>query len=95
MTMASTFDDSARPRSLPGLGEQVIDGEAVIVNAQGGEILVLNQCGALIWQLLDGDHDVASIVSSIQDEFEVDAETAGRDVRDFLAALSERGALAG
>lgn len=93
--MSTSFEDSSRPRSRPGLGEQIIDGEAVIVNAQGGEILVLNECGAFIWQRLDGESDVASLVSAVQEEFEVDAATAAADVRAFLEALSERNALEG
>ena len=92
--MSPTFDDSARPRSRPGLGEQLIDGEAVIVNAHGGEILVLNECGAFLWQRLDGEHDVAALIGAVQEEFEVDEPTAAGDVREFLSALAERGALA-
>ena len=63
------------------------------MNAQGGEILVLNECGAFVWQRLDGETDVASLVSAVQREFEIDAETAAADVREFLQALSERNAL--
>jgi len=92
--MSTSFDDAARPRSLPGLGEQHIDGEAVIVNAQGGEILVLNECGALIWTLLDGDHPVSSIVEKVREAFDVDESTAVADVREFLGALAARSALA-
>jgi hypothetical protein len=92
--MSTSFDDAAQPRSLPGLGEQLIDGEAVIVNAQGGEILVLNECGALIWQLLDGRHSVSAIVERVREAFDVEEGTAAADVREFLSTLSERGALA-
>ena len=93
--MSTSFDDAAQPRSLPGLGEQLIDGEAVIVNAQGGEILVLNEAGALIWQLLDGEHSVATLVAAVQEAFEVEESTAAADVREFLTTLADRGALAG
>ena len=92
--MTTSFDDAAQPRSLPGLGEQLIDGEAVIVNAQGGEILVLNECGALIWQLLDGEHAISAIVEKVQEAFEVEQATAAADVREFLSTLAERRALA-
>ena len=92
--MSTSFDDAARPRSLPGLGEQLIDGEAVIVNAQGGEILVLNECGALIWQLLDGEHAVSAIVEKVREAFDVEETMAAADVREFLGTLVERRALA-
>jgi GeoRSP system PqqD family protein len=84
---------SWRPKSRDGLAERVIDGEAVIVNAHGGEILVLNEVGAEIWHLLDGQHDVDAIVAHVLASFEVDEGTARADVREFLDSLATRGAL--
>ena len=87
--------DDSRPKAKPGLAERIIDGEALIVNAEGGEILVLNECGALVWQLLDGSHAVGDIVKRVSDEFEVGEDEARTDVLDFLGQLRERGALDG
>ena len=89
-----SWDDAALPRTRPGLAERIIDGEALIVNAEGGEILVLNEVGAFVWTLLDGRHDVASIVAAVLQEFDVDPATARSDVHSFLSALSQRNALA-
>src|SRR5204863_7607296 len=52
--------DSYLPRTRPDLAERIIDGEALIVNAHRGEIVVLNEAGAFLWPLLDGTHDVRS-----------------------------------
>lgn len=91
----SAHHDDSRPRAKPGLAERIIDGEALIVNAEGGEILVLNETGSLVWQLLDGSHDVASIVARVVDEFDVEESAARTDVVAFLRALEARGALDG
>ena len=89
----NAWQDATCPRSREGLAERIIDGEALIVNAEGGEILVLNATGAFVWQLLDGAHDVAAITAGVEREFEVDHATARGDLEAFLSHLAERGAL--
>ncbi|MEM7249120.1 MAG: PqqD family protein [Acidobacteriota bacterium] len=91
----TAFDDTHRPKALDGLAHQEVEGQAVIVNAHGGEILVLNEAGALLWTLLDGEHDVASLRSRLLEEFDVDEAQASADVAEFLGSLKERGALEG
>lgn len=85
--------DTSRPKARPGIAERIIDGEALLVNAEGGEILVLNECGALVWQLCDGAHDVPSLVAAVCGRHEVEPETATADVVAFLEELRRRGAL--
>lgn len=83
-----------KPRTRPDLAERLIDGEALIVNAERGEIVVLNATGAFLWPLLDGTRDVATLVTLTCDEFDVDPAIARADVEIFLSSLDERGALA-
>jgi hypothetical protein len=87
------ISDTYRPRPRSGLAERIIDGEALLVNAEGGEILVLNECGAFLWQRLDGERTVAQLVEATCEEYEVDEPQARRDVQAFLEALRARGAL--
>ena len=89
----STRPDTAKPRTRPNLAERIIDGEALIVNAEAGEIVVLNETGAFIWPLLDGTNDLAAIVRRVCDHFDVEAGSARADVDAFLDALALRGAL--
>ena len=90
-----TVPDDFRPVARQGLGERIVDGELLLVNAEGGEILVLNECGVLIWQQLDGEHDVAALVGRVAETFDVDEPTARGDVEEFLASLAARGILEG
>jgi hypothetical protein len=89
-----SWDDAATPRTRPGLAERIIDGEALIVNAEGGEILVLNEVGAFLWTRLDGRHPVSELVDDLLGEFDVDPATARNDVEAFLTSLQQRNALA-
>ncbi len=66
---------------------RIIDGEAVIVLPEIGEIKVLNAVGSRIWDLLDGHRTVAEIAGTIHQEFEVAAEQAQQDVIEFIGEL--------
>ena len=85
--------DGQKPRTRPQLAERIIDGEALIVNADRGEIVVLNQAGAFIWPLLDGTNDLATITNRVCEHFEIDELTARADVESFLDSLDARDAL--
>lgn len=91
--MTERWTDDAKPKTRAGIGEQVIDGEAVLVNARGGEILVLNETGSMVWSLLDGERSVAEVLRRVQDAFDVEPEVLRQDVHAFLSALREHDAL--
>ena len=58
-------------------------------------IFTLNEVGARIWDLLDGERSVADIATVIVDEYAVDQETAAQDVAEFLDQLESIGAVKG
>jgi hypothetical protein len=66
---------------------RVIDNEAVLVLAQSGEVQVLNEVGARIWELIDGTRTVAQIAQTIADEYDVALEQAQTDVSEFIMRL--------
>jgi hypothetical protein len=65
----------------------------VIVLADSGEVLVLNALGTRIVDLIDGKRSVNEIARLIEEEYDVTAEIARRDLDEFLRTLSEAGAL--
>lgn len=86
---------TAKPRRHVDAVFKLVDGEAlIVVPGDTAEHLVLNEVGARVWELLDGDHDLDSIRSSITDEFEVEEQEAGRDLVELLEDLNKHGALA-
>ena len=89
------MNSTSRPRRHADAVFKLVDGEAlIVVPGSTAEHLVLNDTGARIWELLDGEHDLDSIRSTITDEFEVGEQEAGRDLAELLADLNEHGALA-
>ena len=71
-----------------------IAGEAVLVptgeatqNFNG--MITLNEVAAYIWKNLDEAGTEEKLLSMILEEFEVDQETAERDIKGFLGALLE------
>lgn len=72
---------------------QNIDGETVLLNIEGKELMGLNEVGAHIWDLADGSRSVGQIVESVASRFEISTGTATADVQAFLSDLIAAGAL--
>jgi hypothetical protein len=68
-----------------------LEGEAVILNLADGVYYGLDSVGARVWELLREPRTVGSLVAAITAEFEVDADTASRDLARLLADLAARG----
>ena len=73
-----------------------IAGEVILVptgaaTQQFNGMITLNEVAAFIWKNLDESESREILVDKIMDEFEVDRETATRDVIGFVSAFYERG----
>ena len=77
-----------RKRDIPW---RIIEGEAIVVEVDKGEIIHLNEAGAEIWNVLDGKKTVSDIIKHIRSEFEVREEVAERDTLEFLGQLIDMG----
>lgn len=81
------------PQPAPGVVGRLVDDEAVLVLPERGQVKVVNQVGARIWELLDGRRSVREIAAQICAEYQVDLSQAEADTLEFLAALEARGAV--
>ncbi|HKP88149.1 MAG TPA: PqqD family protein [Blastocatellia bacterium] len=72
---------------------QKVDGSAVIVLADSGEVLVFNETGTRILEMIDGKRNVSEVASLIESEYEVSAEEARQDLEAFLQTLVAANAL--
>lgn len=65
------------------------------VHAQNHEaVYSLNETGAFVWTILDGKHDVQTIVSNIIDKFKIVStrkENVTTDVKELLDDLASAG----
>ncbi len=86
-------DPEAVPRKNDRIAARVIDGRAVIVVLDQRHLHTLNEVGTRVFDLCDGRLPVHAIAAQIVQEFEVEPETALRDVQRFVRELSFAGAL--
>ncbi|MBI4787235.1 MAG: PqqD family protein [Chloroflexi bacterium] len=87
------MDLNSYPIPHPQVAARVVDGSAVVVLADSGEVNVLNAVGTRIWELADGSRSVREIADAIHAEFDVSAQDALRDAETFLEVLLEAKAL--
>lgn len=78
------------PREIAGEYLLVPTGAA---SAQLNGLITLNELGYFIFQTLQSEQSIDSLVSAITAEYDVDADTARADALEFLAQLRAVGAL--
>jgi pyrroloquinoline quinone biosynthesis protein D len=83
---------SATPKRNERVAARVVEGKALIVVIDQKQLHTLNEVGTRVWELCDG-RSVDAIADAVVDEFEVDKQTAMRDVQRFVDELRALGAL--
>lgn len=82
----------------PNIVSRSIAGETILVPIRKsvGEmdsLYTLNETGARIWELIDGQRTLAEVGEQVLAEFDVQADQAQGDLLELVEALLERGAL--
>ena len=76
------------------IASRLLGGEMMIMSAVDSTFFTLNPVATVVWQAADGRTPLSEIVTDhICAEFEVDPETAHRDVEHFVEELSRHGIL--
>jgi len=71
----------------------IIDGKAIISLPCENAIYTLDPVGTRIWDLADGSLKIKRIVDIICKEFDVDRDTAIKDIMEFIENLSKQNIL--
>ena len=87
-----TLDPRTTIRQAERIASRVIEGRAVVIVLDEQRLHTLNEVGTRVWELADG-RSIASIVSEIVEDFDVDHDTALADTRQFVDELRTLGAL--
>lgn len=74
--------------------DKLLEHEAILVLTKRAQIKVINEVGALIWQLADGTRTIAQIANQVCQEYNVVPDQALTDTQEFIKELVEREALA-
>jgi len=81
-------DDSFRINT-PGVINEIIDGEAVIVNLETGIYYSIDKIGALIWSFIENEMPVGQIIETIAARCNGSHEAIGNGVNHLVAQLRE------
>lgn len=87
------MDYTRYPVLHPQVATRVVDGEALIVLADSGQVNVLNPVGTRMWELMDGTKNVQQIADAICEEFDVTEDEAKRDLEEFVQQLIQANAI--
>jgi hypothetical protein len=91
MTDKNTTKYIARSSAI---ASRLLGGEMMVMSAADSTFFTLNPVATAVWQAADGVTPLSEIVAGpICGEFEVDPETAYRDVERFVEELSHYGIL--
>ena len=66
---------------------RLIEGEAVLIDSEEGELIRLNEVGAEIWKLIDGQRTLGDLIEHLVASFEVSERRARKDVQRFVRRL--------
>jgi len=76
----------------PGVVYEVVDGQAVLVDPEGVELVTLNAVGTLVWEELDGEREAAELAAMLVERLEgVTLPELERDITEFLAEVDAVG----
>ncbi|MBR5011148.1 MAG: PqqD family protein [Clostridia bacterium] len=75
-----------------------VAGENLIVPVGGNNInfnsaMTLNETGAFLWQLLTADTTRDALIDAMTKEYDIDADTAAKDIDIFITSLKEHSIL--
>lgn len=76
----------------PFVKYETVDGQAVLVDPEGRELLTLNEVGTLVWEAIDGTRDEGQLVALLAHRFpEVERSQIETDVGTFIVELRSSG----
>ena len=78
------------PHKSDSYCERRLGEETIFLSPKGDEIHSLDEVGTFIWEQIDGQVDIATVLDRICDEYDVPREQANADLMEFVRELSER-----
>jgi coenzyme PQQ biosynthesis protein PqqD len=78
---------AARVCRQEGVLAQEAQGQTVLLRLEDGGYYALDEVGATVWELCDGQRSVGEIVAALCEDFDAPADTVQADVLEFIADL--------
>jgi hypothetical protein len=74
----------------PDTVSRIIEKEAVIILPAHGQVKVINEVGARLWEMADGTRTIADMVDILCEEYAVIREQAEEDALEFIQRMIEK-----
>lgn len=86
------FESNARPKRAENVRTRKQDGEEAVFNILTADYFILNETGAFIWGLCDGNHTIAEIVEKMKEQFEdlPPEEKVMEEIHNLIKKLQEK-----
>ena len=90
-------ETTAIPRKNPASSSRTIDGQAVIALSDQAQIMILNEVGTRVWNLIDGRRNFEELVALVtgqivdSNEYEAVPSDLSADIEQFLEDIAARG----
>jgi pyrroloquinoline quinone biosynthesis protein D len=78
---------AGRLRRQDGVLMQEAQGQTVLLRLDDGGYYALDEVGALIWELCDGQRSLGDVVAALCAEFDAPEATVAADVLEFVGEL--------
>jgi hypothetical protein len=75
------------------IAHRIIEGQAYIINSKTSTLHELDETGTFIWKLLEKGKAPREIAESLAANYDVSAEQALKDTKEFLSELEAKGVL--
>jgi pyrroloquinoline quinone biosynthesis protein D len=89
--MTTAIDSTAAFRRCRDARYRNVAGEGLVVRQSVGEVLVLNDVGTRVLDLLEAGAAIGAVVDALSLEYEVDRAVLEQDVAAYLAELLDAG----
>ena len=83
-----------QPRRSDGVLAQEAQGQTVLLRLDDGSYYALDDVGARVWELCDGQRSLEEIVAVMREEFAAPTEEIAADVQEFVEELRREQLLA-
>jgi hypothetical protein len=68
--------------------------EIMMMSAEKGNYLGVNEVGARIWELIETPNDIDTVCAALQREFVIESDICRSEVEAFLEQMEKHGAVA-
>lgn len=85
------MSDARQIKASSDVVSRVVDGEAVLLDLASGKYFGLNEVGARVWEEVQEETPIDTVVERLLGEFDVEADTLRKDVAELITELEEKG----